>query len=153
MATLGHTYDNNLLMKDAGLVAADGAAQVSSAAKIIDLGGAHEVQGDVVIDITAIEIATGDEQYEIVLQGSSSSSFASGVACLSSLRVGDGSTIAAALGSGAAVDVDDTTGRFILPFRNERNGTVYRYLRLYTAVTGTIATGINYTAYIAPKVL
>ncbi len=152
MKTLGHVYDNNLLLKDAGLVAADAAAQVSSAAKIIDVG-ANEVQGDVVIDISAIEIATGDEQYEIVLQGSSSSSFASGVACLCSLRVGDGSTIAAALGTGGAVDVDDTTGRFILPFRNERNGTVYRYLRLYTVVTGTIATGINYTAYLAPKVI
>ena len=46
-------------------------------------------------------------------------------------------------------DTTATTGRYILPVRNEINGTWYRYARLYTDVTGTIATGINYTAYVA----
>lgn len=150
MGTKSKTFDVLLQLKDAGLVAADAPAQVSAANKILDVG-ASEFEGKVIVDISAIEIATGDEHYEIVVQGSNSSSFASGVACLSSLRVGDGSTIAALLGTGAAVDVDDTTGRFVIPFRNERNGTIYRYIRLYTAVTGTIATGINYTAFVAQK--
>lgn len=150
MGTKSKTFDVLLQLKDAGLVAADAPAQVSAANKILDVG-ASEFEGKVIVDISAIEIATGDEHYEIVVQGSNSSSFASGVACLSSLRVGDGSTIAALLGTGAAVDVDDTTGRFVIPFRNERNGTIYRYIRLYTAVTGTIATGINYTAFVARK--
>jgi hypothetical protein len=45
-------------------------------------------------------------------------------------------------------DVDSSTGRYQVPFRNERNGTKYRYLRVYTDVSGTIATGINFTAYL-----
>ena len=70
------------------------------------------------------------------------------VVCLSSLRIGDGSTIATELGTGGGVDVDDVVGRYYLPFRNEKAGTIYRYLRLYTRVTGTVATGINYVAYV-----
>ena len=46
-------------------------------------------------------------------------------------------------------DQDSTTGRYILPVRNEINGTVYRYARVYTVVAGTIATGINYKAFLA----
>ena len=44
-------------------------------------------------------------------------------------------------------NADNATGRYIVPFTNEFNGTNFRYLRLYTIVTGTIATGINYKAY------
>lgn len=152
MATLAHQFDINLLMKDAGLIAADGATAVSSVAKILDTGSAvAEYHADLVVDVTAIEIATGDEHYEIVVQGSSSSTFASAVTCLSSLRIGDGSALATLLGA-AGVTVDDSTGRYILPFRNEKNGTIYRYVRVWVSVTGAIATGINFTAYVAPRV-
>ena len=47
--------------------------------------------------------------------------------------------------------VDAVTGRYILPFDNEYAGAVYRYMRLYTVVAGTIATGINYTAYVVKR--
>jgi hypothetical protein len=32
-------------------------------------------------------------------------------------------------------------------FTNEQADVTYRYIRLYTKVAGTIATGINYTAF------
>jgi hypothetical protein len=38
-------------------------------------------------------------------------------------------------------------GRYELPFSNEINGTTYRYARAYTNVSGTTPS-INYTAYI-----
>mgnify|MGYP003519296620 CR=1 FL=1 len=45
---------------------------------------------------------------------------------------------------------DDSTGRYILPFRNERNGRVFRYVRIYTVVTGSGS--ITYSAVLAPRV-
>ena len=87
---IDRTFDYDLRLKDAGLVAADAAAQVGSADKILDLG-AGRMDGTVVVD-------------------------------------------------------DSAVGRYELPTTNEINGTVYRYMRLYTDVAGTIATGINYSA-------
>ena len=137
------TFDANLEFKDAGLVAADAAATVDSAAKIVDLGTGLW-QGNMVIDITAIEIASNDEKYEIVVQLSNSASFASGIVQGVSLSVGALETLIGA-------DTDSTVGRYVLPFHNEGvDGATYRYARLYTNVTGTIATGINYTAFAAP---
>lgn len=140
------TFDALHEMKDAGLIAADAAWLVDSAAKIVDVGtGLFE--GKVVIDVSAIEIASGDERYTFVIQGSSSATFASDIVILAALPVGDGSTIGTAFGS-SGVDVDDVVGRFIIPFTNERNNTRYRYIRGWTDVAGTIATGINFTAFI-----
>jgi hypothetical protein len=42
-----------------------------------------------------------------------------------------------------------TSGRYVIPFRNEEGGTTYRYVRLSTLVAGTVATGINFSAFIA----
>ena len=137
-----YTFDANLEFKDAGLVAADAAAQVDGSNQIIDVGAA-KFKGDMVIDVTAIEVASGDEKYDIQVQGSTSSTFASGNEQLASLALGDSSVVGG--------DADSATGRFVLPFNNlAENGTPYRYLRLYTDVTGTIATGINYTGWASP---
>jgi len=49
--------------------------------------------------------------------------------------------------SAAAIngDIVTSTGRIVMPFRNEFMGTVYRYLRLYTKVAGThVSVGMNY---------
>jgi len=145
--TRSFTFDKLLEMKDAGLIAADGAWQVGGSNKILDVGDAL-FQGNCVVDFSALEIASGDERYTIIIQGSNSPTFASDIAILAALPVGDGSTIAAAFG-GSGVDVDDATGRYVVPFSNERNGTLYRYIRGWTDVAGTIATGANFTAFVA----
>lgn len=137
------TFDYALRMKDAGLVAASAAAQVSSADKILDVGAAR-VDGRVVVDVTACETDTGNEKYSILVQGSNSASFADTIFNLGALVLGDSST------SLESVDAAATRHQEVA-FCNEVNGTVYRYLRLYTQVVGTIATGINYSAYLAKK--
>ena len=128
-----YTYDNSLLLKAAGLVAAS-----ADGATILDLGAGF-VSGDVVVDVSAIEVASADEKYEIELLGSNSATFASGVVQLARLSLGNVT---------APVDVVTGVGRFALPFHNEQNGTQYRYVRVRTVVAGTIATGINYLAFI-----
>ncbi len=51
----------------------------------------------------------------------------------------------------APADADTAIGRHIVPIRNELNGTLYRYVRIFTVVAGAIATGINYSAFLAKK--
>jgi len=139
MSQRQYTYDNNLALKDAGLVAASAAAQVAGAAKVVDLG-AGRVEGAVVIDVSAIETATGDEKYELELQLSNDAAFAAGNVVAEVVKLGDSSTTGSSADSG--------TGRREMPFTNEVAGTIYRYARMYTRIAGTIATGINYTAFI-----
>lgn len=136
------TFDASLQLKDAYLVASSAAAQVASANKIVDVGEGT-VDGRVVIDVTAIEIASNDERYDIILQGSTSSTFASVFVDLATLPLGALEVIPG--------DQDSAIGRYILPFTNEYNNTRYRYLRIYVVVAGSIAGGggINFTAYIA----
>ncbi len=140
--TKDFTYDNALLMKDAGAVAASGNATVSAAAKILDLG-AGRVDGRVICDVSAIDTTTGDESYVLQVQGSNSSSFASGIVALASKQLGG----ATPTGNSAATG----TGRFEIPFSNEENGTQYRYLRVRYVIAGTTPS-INFVAYAVQQV-
>ena len=134
------TYDAALLLKAAGLVAssADGSL-------ILDVG-AGLVCADLVMDVTAIETASTDESYEIVLEGSPDAAFgtAGNIVALNRRVVGHASATAM-----APAGATSTVGRYLDCVRNELNGTTYRYLRLRTIVAGTIATGINYSAFLA----
>jgi len=147
MSAINHQfiYDADLELKDAGLVAASAAAQVDSTAKVLDLGEGF-VEGNLIVDITAIEIGDENDQiYTIILEGSSSSTIASTIVPLAVLLVGANEVIV------GGCDVDSIIGRYVIPFRNECVGTVYRYARLYTVVAGTLTTGegINYSAWLA----
>jgi len=133
------TFDALLQLKDAGLVAASAAATVGGQARIVDLGAAY-FSARVIFDVTAIEVASGDEAYRVRLQFSNSSTFASGVVNGPEMVLGD-STVTLS-------SADTATGRYIMAFTNEYAGTQYRYARLYTVVQGTVATGINFIAYI-----
>jgi len=127
-------YDNGLLLKAAGLLAA------SADGTIIDLGAGF-VKGNVVIDLSACEIATGDEIYTVSLEGSNVAAMTSGSVCLAKKVFGN-----------LVVPMDaalSAAGRYVIPFRNEEGGTLYRYVRLSTLIAGTIATGINFSAFIA----
>lgn len=135
-------YDTQLVLKDAGLVAASAAATVGGEAAVLDLGGGL-VEGKLYIDVSAIEVADDDELYAVAIQGSDTADFSTGSPVIEELAV---------LNLGAAEVVggnqDSETGRYVLPFRNEKGGTVFRYVRAYTTVSGTVATGINFTAWI-----
>lgn len=134
--------DNDLTMKDAGLVASSAAATVGGEAQVVDVGTGL-VKGELVVDVTAIEIADDDELFKISLQGSSKATFADTFEDLAILELG----AAEVLGG----DQDSTTGRYVVPFRTERNQTVYDQLRVYVDVSGTVGTGINFTAHLRPQ--
>jgi len=138
------TYDAALLLKAAGLVAA-----TANGSLILDVG-AGLVDADLVVDVTALEVDSNDESYEIIVQGSSDATFgtAANIASLGSITMGDKASTRLAAGV-FQVGTDDVIGRYLMPVRNERNGTTYRYLRIKTIVAGTIATGINYSAWLA----
>lgn len=128
------TYDDALSLKDAGLV-----ASTTTESTILDIGGGL-VDGYLVLDVSAIETATGDEKYTIHLEGSNVAAMTSGSVTLANIPLGNKTDPA---------DAATSTGRFVVPFRNEQNGTLYRYVRIYTLVAGTIATGINFSAFLA----
>jgi hypothetical protein len=133
------TPDANLEMKDAGLIAADAAWQVSAANKIIDLGAAVYTPFDVHVEVTAIEVGSNDELYELAIQVSSSATFASTIHTVALLPLGANEVL---LG-----DVDSVIGHYVIRCHNDIAGTAFRYVRGYTDVTGTIATGINFFAW------
>jgi hypothetical protein len=133
----GHfTYDDELSLKDAGLLAS------STDGDILDLGSGL-VDGFLVVDLSACEVATGDEIYTVSLEGSNVAAMTSGSVCLAKKVFGN-----------LVVPMDaalSTANRYVIPFRNEEGGTVYRYVRLSTLIAGTVATGINFSAFIAKR--
>lgn len=139
------TFDSDLEFKDAGLVAASAAATVDGAAKIVDVG-IGLFRGCMIMDVSALEIADNDEVYDIVIQGSSDSDFGTDTNIVELAAI----NLSAAEVKRTDCNKDDSTGRFKLYFDNENDGSYYRYLRIYTVVAGTVATGINYAAYCVP---
>lgn len=136
------TYDNALLMKDAGAITADAPAQVAAANKILDLGLAR-VDARLVVDVSAIDVASADESYNLKFQLSNSSTFASGVIGQGCIALGAAAVL---IGESAA----SVVGRYELGICNEVNGTLYRYARLYTDVGGTTPS-INYTGFLVQQ--
>lgn len=134
-------FDTLLELKDAGLVASSAAAEVDSSARVVTLGSG-KLNGELILDVTAVEVASGDELYTVIAEFSDSSDFSSGVVPGVMQYLGD----AAAIPGGG--DTDMGVGRYAIPFTNVIGGTHYKYMRLYTVVAGTIATGLNYSAFI-----
>jgi len=127
--------DSGFTLKAAGLIDTSAAGSV-----IADLGDGF-VEGDILIDVTALEVTT-DEIYDIILQLSPDSDFGTDTNIVEKL----GLSLSAAEVKRSDANVDDVIGRYIVPFNNDHAGTTYRYARIYTVVAGTIATGINYAA-------
>lgn len=129
------TFDAATVLKAAGLIAAsvDGAT--------LDLGEGL-FDGFLVLDVSAVEIDSGNEIYTVSVEGSSVPAMTSLSVCLAKKVLGN-----------VVVPMDNPTGigRFVVPFRNEENGVLKRYIRLSTLVAGTVATGINFTAFLAKR--
>lgn len=136
----GFTFDALTQLKDAGLVAASAAATVAAAAKVLDLGPGR-IDGRIILDFSAIEVDTGNEKYDILAQVSNSLTFAATNFVAGQVTVGHSSVNNESASTAAP-------RRQELMFTNEINGVLYRYLRLFTVVAGTIATGINYTGFL-----
>lgn len=133
----GYLYDSDLVLKASGAITASAAAGT-----IVDLGSATaKVRGDIVIEVTAIDIATNDETYDIVLQGSPDAAYgtAGNIHEICAIHLGAKET------KRTDSDKDDVIGRYILPFTNTPYGTPFRYLQLYTVV-GAAGSSITYSA-------
>lgn len=134
----GYTFDKDLQLKDAGAVTASAGAQVGGSAKIQDLGSGR-VEGAVVIDVLAISSGGADQKYELELQLSNDSGFASGIVVAAVVKLGNAATTGGSANSVA--------GRIEQWFTNEFQSTRYRYARMYHRIAGTTPS-INYTAQI-----
>ena len=143
------TPDINFQLKDSGVIAATAAWQVSASNQIVDLnvGAPAATTGTFAklkanIEVSAVEIASNDELYRLQIQGSTSATFASTIVTLASLELGANEVLV------AGVDVDSVVGQYVLYFTNDVAGTVYRYIRGVSTISGTIATGINHQAWV-----
>lgn len=123
-----HTYDEALKIR--ALAAAITSTETGSI--ILDIGAAI-AKGELVIPYSGMGATTGDEAYTFMLEGSPDAAFgtAANITVLAMQRIG-GATGAAPVGT-----ADAAAGTITVPFRNERNGTVFRYVRLYTLLAGT----------------
>ena len=70
-------YDSDMQTYDGGLITTTSAPTVSGSAVSIDLGSGHFV-GNMVVDLSAVEIASNDELFEISVQGCNTSDFTTG---------------------------------------------------------------------------
>jgi len=138
------TFDAELVMEDsldaAGAVSAIVASQAGTlldVAKVLDVGDGI-VEGYMIIDIDAIDVTVAaDLLYKIKLQGSNVAAFATAalIQDLAQIELGAGEM----LFGGTAITSDRGLAgeRYVVPFRNEKGGTVFRYLRVYTYQEGT----------------
>lgn len=147
-----YSFDANLQLSDGSAAnTASGFAQVGGVDAILDLGGNQGVtptqqarmDGVVVIDVNALDIASGDERYTFKLLGSNDSNFGVGnVAELAGLSIGKGTS-----GTPATL-TDGVVGRYELLFCSEQASVKYQYVKLYVSIAGTTPT-ITFIAFIA----
>jgi len=132
MAGITKTYDHALLLHDGAVVNASVAGNVAGTDRILDIGLGH-VYGDIVVDVSAMDVADNDEMITIGVQISDSATFASDFWEVASLSIGDEAVIHG--------DVAMATGRYIIPFNNMiSDGTTKKYLRIYFTEAGTVTT-------------
>lgn len=149
--TYSVALDSATQLKDAGLVAADTAGAVGGSAAFADLGGGY-AEFDVVIDWSACEVASGDEKYDLRIEGCASSGFASNVYVLTRLILGDSSVTNNATDTPPAGRMVIHANNVAITSASDGNSTsALRYVRVYADVAGTIATGLNYQAWLTAK--
>lgn len=136
----GRVVDDLLVLKAKGTVATSMVGENPIGTdKYYDTGGGR-TRGDVVINVYAVPNILASTKFTMRLQGGKNSSFST-LNDLQILELGDATQI-----SGGS---DLGVGRYILPFSNDLDGTVYRYLRHYITCSGTCGTGIQYECYLS----
>jgi hypothetical protein len=151
--------DECCLNNSAEIIEASCAGSVDATAKVFDTGGGY-TKGMFVVDVsdyTGNSAAASCAAVDIILEGSATSTFTAYVP-LAKFRLGQNAAAFAhsRLGSGYIGDASTgcsftaTSVRLMKPFHNLFAGTVYRYLRAYVAVMGTVSNvHIAYNAWIS----
>lgn len=160
-----YSFDANAQLSDnAAAYVASGYAQVGGADGIVDLGGNQgatitlpsiadvttltpqqpRIDAQLILDITALDITSGNETYQIDLMVSNDPAFAAGNAvCAAGVQLGKGASL-----RGAVAQKDSVTGRIELGFTNQVSGNIYQYAKLFLTLGGTTPS-INITSFIA----
>lgn len=145
------TLDTATQLKDAGLVAATAAGTVGGSAAFVNFGAANAyARFAVVVDWTACEVASGDENYQLCLEGATADTFGTAYR-LATRGLGD-STV-----NGQPVDTPPS-GRVVIFADNvamtsatDGNSVIAcQFVRIRVVISGTVATGLNYTAWLVP---
>ena len=118
----------------AAAIEASAAGSLLTVAQVIDVGDGL-VEGYMIVDVDQIDIDEADELYNVQLQGTNVAAFATAtlIIDLAQVNLGSGELVAAGTDE---YDIGAAGDRFVVPFRNEQNGTVYRYLRVYQTIAG-----------------
>lgn len=136
-----YNQDLELILADgAAAMTADGITQVASANVSKKLGPGR-FEGVLIVDVSAIDVASADEVYHLLLQGSNDSFSTKETVAQYSLG-------ASAARPGAPVA--SVIGRYEIPFTTEQHDTVYSDVRLYVDLAGT-SPSITFKAWIAER--
>lgn len=142
-----HSFDRNMAFAEDLTLAASDVVAFSGTDVELDLGDGY-FEGALVIDITSLETASSDEAYNFILEGCNTSGFGSGnIEQLCSKRIEHASSS----GTPGRQNITHTAGRYIIPFHNMMDDVMYRYLNLNVIIGGTVATGVTFSAWVAPR--
>lgn len=146
-----YSFDANLLLSDnAAPYTVDGYSQVGGADAILDMGGNQNVtpaqqariDAVLVIDVTAIDIASGDETYRLKVLGCNDPAFGANVVQLGELCLGKGASLV------PATQKDSVVGRYELLFSTEQANVKYEWVKFFIDVGGTTPS-ISLQAFVA----
>lgn len=138
-----YNWDRNLAFAEDLTLTATGNVQFNAADVIFQIGPGR-MDSTLVVSVTAIDISSGNELYDLYLQGSDSPTLASNVFTLAHLQLGHSSVL---LGG---ANVSSVVGRYEVPFTNVVAGTILLdYVRLRLVAAGTTPS-ITFDAWIAP---
>jgi hypothetical protein len=121
---------------------------------VVDLGQGR-FTGMLALDITAIDISSGNESYGIALFGSNDINFGNGNVDLLTYHdfaaASAGRLVATILGISPTIPPNNFQGGSItaLPFTTLVQGIVYRYAKLYAVIGGTTPS-LTLSAWIVP---
>ena len=129
-------YDASLIVHSSAAKTATFNGEVGGSAKVIDFGAQQHRQLRLVCDITALDIASTDEQYNILFQLSNNTAFddAGLVQTKVLKRI---QPKAAANTAGFNVFTDPVVGEQSFIFENQENNIWYQYGRLKVVMSGT----------------
>lgn len=143
VAGRGKIFDALAELKDAGAITASAAGTVGGSAAVYDADSAElPLNACAVIDVSACEVDDTDELYHIAIEGSDVEDFSATLTELAVLEVGAVATYPG--------DIENTLGRYVVPFTNNKGGEVYKYIRVNCTIAGTVTPdGINYTCFLS----
>jgi len=141
----GRLYDDLLVLKAKGTVATSMVGEDPVGTDTyVDLGNGR-CRGDVVYNVYANPTLVGSSKITLRIQGSRNAAFST-INDLQIVELGDSTQI-----SGGS---DLGVGRYILPFTNDFDGTIYRYVRHYATMASIneawlTRKGLQYECYLA----